>query len=137
MSDTGRFVDGRVLLTGPPLKSWVFATPSVAYLASILLTAYIIVRHWHVLNLNLVSCIAIFVGVHSFYQWIRVRRYYRRMRELYETAVYEQPRDGSSMDIALRTAAGAISDILFYHFGMVLVCLFVIDGLLFRLDGLK
>jgi hypothetical protein len=137
MNDIGRFIDGRGLLTRSPFKSWLFVNSSVACLGSILLTAYIIVRHWHILNGNLGSCLAIFVGIHSFYQWVRVRRYYRRMQELYEAAVYEQPRDGSSLDIALRTAAGAIIDIVFYHFGMVLVCLFVIDGLLFRLDGLK
>jgi len=54
-----------------------------------------------------------------------------------------RPRASSSqgMDLLLilflRLAARSITDLLYYHFGMVIVCLVLSDVLLFRIDGLK
>jgi hypothetical protein len=137
MEEIGSYPDGRKLLTASPIWSGSFVAISVSCLALILFTTYIILRHFQTLGFSGTVLLAVFIGVQSFYQWWRAVIYLRKMRVLYATAGFEQSGDGSTLDIVLRLAARSITDLLYYHFGMVIVCLVLSDVLLFRIDGLK
>jgi hypothetical protein len=137
MGNADNFPDGRKMLIGSPFRSMSFLIDSVLCFSAILAAAYILSRHWHTLNSAMVLVIAVFIGLQLFYQWLRALRYFERLRELYLAAESEPGREGSNLDIALRAAAFGMTDLLFYHFAMVLLCLVLIGSLLFRIDGIK
>jgi hypothetical protein len=62
--------------------------------------------------------------------WWRILMLYSTIRSLYAAAKLEgEVREGSSLDLALRTAAGGLADLLFYCYGIALMLL-VLVGLL-------
>jgi hypothetical protein len=59
MQKTGNLVDGRKLLASSPFRSWHFASASVTGLLCIVVDIYLLYRHRHFLNANLVCLFAI------------------------------------------------------------------------------
>jgi len=106
-------------------------------LASIVLTIYILYRHWHTLSGIDVVVVGGFLGLHSFYQWWRAMRYYSEIQILYSIGSRDEEGKQSPLDDALRVAVGGITDILFYSLGMIFIALGMIGGLLGRIDGIR
>jgi hypothetical protein len=101
------------------------------------MVVYIIYRHWNAMSGNMIALLGVFIGVQTIYQWRRVMIYYAKLRKLYAVAMEEGIATGSPLDVALRTAAGGIVDLLFYDFGTRLVSLFFLIALLYRIDGIR
>jgi len=137
MSEIGNFLDGRKFLTGSPFRSGYFITVSLIGLASIGFMVFIIQQHRRVLTTNYVIVLCSMIGGQTIYQWLRSLRYFRRIRELFSQAEISHGGTSDSIELALRVAAGAIVDILFYTSGMTLFSLFLIMWLLERLEQLK
>jgi hypothetical protein len=137
MNVTRSFIDGRKFLSGFPLGSAYFVVVSLVGLAAVVADVYILSRHWHTLGSFGVIILAVLIGVQLIYQWSRTLRYYSRVRELYLRKSDEEAQDGSPLDLALRIAAGGLTDLLFYCYGMTLLALILVGALLTRLDGVR
>ena len=135
--DIGNFPDGLLLIQGSPWRSTYFRVTSVAGILSISLVAYLLLRHWEALGESSIIGLGIFVGVHLAYQWWRALLYYSKIRELCRMNSGEELGTETAQNAALRIAVGGINTVLFYSFGMALVCLVLIGGLLSRLDGIR
>jgi len=137
MNDLRTFVDGRCFLTGSPFRSMHFVVASTLGLVAFVVDVCVIYRHRETLNIYVAVVLGILIGVQIIYQWWRALRYYSKIRKLYAMRSEEEARAGTPLDIALRIAAGGITDILFYCYGMTLVALILIGVLLTRLEAVK
>jgi hypothetical protein len=137
LDDIRSFLDGRRFLKDSPFRSGYFWVVSAMGLAAILVDAYILYRHWQSLNVFVAILLGVPIGAQLIYQWLRTLRYYSRVRELYLRKSDEEAQDGSPLDSALRIAAGGLTDLLFYCYGMTLVALILVGALLTRLDGVR
>jgi hypothetical protein len=105
-------------------------------LGAILVDAYIIYRHWRTAGVYAALILSTLIGVQLIYQWLRVLRYYAKLRDLYSGSD-EEIRAGSPLGVALRIAAGGMINLLFFSFGTILLALILIGVLLTRLDGMR
>ncbi len=137
MSEIGNFIDGRGLLTKSPFRSWYFLLVTVLCLGSIMIVAYLIYMHWQALGLGAICFLVVFICVQAINQWWRALRYYSRLRKLYAAETDGEAKARSPLDIALRIAAGGITDLLFYSFGTTICSLILIRFLLTRVDGIR
>ena len=71
------------------------------------------------------------------YQWWRAFGYYAEIRRLCRMDSGKELGSDTPQNAALRIAVGGINSVLFYSFGMTLVCLILIGWLLGRLDGTR
>jgi hypothetical protein len=124
------FFDGRVFLTKSAFRSGHFFLTSVMGLGAIALVGFILVQFSQSLNVYVEVILAVPIGAQILYQWLRTRRYYSKIRELYSKRQHDEPVEESSLEEALKTAAGGIAEVLFYSYGMILCCLAVIAALL-------
>ena len=136
MNQIGNFPDGIVIIQNSPWHSMYFRVTSSLGAISVLLVAYLLNKHWQTLSQFSIIGLGIFVGAHLIYQWWRALRYHAKIRALCSTSSSENPDAGTPHDAALRIAVGGIDEILFYSFGMTLICLVLIGGFLTRLDGI-
>ena len=137
MNEVGNFPDGQKLLTGSPLQSGYFLSMSMLGLAALLWDVYLICQYWHSLNMYFIWALIGFIGIQLIYLWLRVVRYFAKLRSLYIPGFYEETKGGSSLDIALRIATGALNEILFYSYGLILCTLILVGVLLGHLYGAK
>jgi hypothetical protein len=137
MSNTFPYIDGRRFLTQSPLRSTWFLIPTALGVAALIIDAALLVRYQHLLNVNASIALGALVGAQLIYQWWRTLRYYRKIRELYTTKAGDEAEDGSPLDLALRIAAGGLSDVLFYSYGMALIMLIVTGVLLAHMNQFK
>jgi hypothetical protein len=137
MRDTGNFADGRGLLRSSPFRSWQFVNASIAGLGCVVLNVYLLYRHRHGLTTNNIVVVLLPVCILLVGQWTRTLRYCSRIRELYSIASDNDIETGSPMDIALRVAAGGITEVLFWLYLTNLYTLIYVAVLLSRLDGLR
>lgn len=137
MTNFRGLIDDRRLLTRSPLHSIHFSITTAIGFAAVTVDAYVLHRHWDTVGAGIVIGLGILIGLQIIYQWLRALRYYSKLRELYSMKSAEETRSGSTVDMALRIAAGGLTDILFYCYGMTLLALVIIGVLLTRLDGAK
>jgi hypothetical protein len=123
MDEIKRFLDGRCFLDGHPLRSWRFVLVTV--LGVVAIAVSIIFSYIHqdasrhrfawigfatVFSIQLVS------------QWFRALRYYSRIRSLCSGSKADTAERGAN-DLALRIAAGGLTDFLYYYYGLALTIL--------------
>jgi signal transduction histidine kinase len=130
MNQNRGFFDGRLFLASSPFRSGHFILTSVIGFGSIALVGFILWWHWQILNLFVKIILAVPIGAQIVYQWLRVRRYYSKIRELYSEISHEEAVAKSNLDEVLKIAVGGMTDILFYCYGMILCSLVVIAALL-------
>ena len=129
------FIDGHIFFENSPFSSRYFRIASFVGLVSVVVDVYLIVEHWHALNIIVTVLLGAQIGVQLIYQWWRTWSYYSKIRKLYSMKSEEEAKEGSPLDLALRIAAGGLTDGLFYSYGMTLVALFIIGILLTRLGN--
>lgn len=130
------FIDGRCFLTRSPFRSGYFVVITAMGVASIALVVYLLCDYWRDLNTFVAIILALPIGSQLLYQWLRALGYYSKIRDLYS----KKPTDGvleAGSDEALRIAAGGITDVLFYSYGMILCSLATIAALLAHRCWLK
>ncbi len=137
MNEFGGLLDGRMFLTNSPFRSWHFLGTSVVGLGILVMDTYILCRHWHTLSLGVIVVLGVFIGVHTIYQWWRALLYYSKIRQLHNMEISQENNDISPQETVLRIAAGGITDILFYSFGMTFIALIIIASTLSHLDGIR
>lgn len=126
MSVPSSFIDGRRFLASSPFRSPYFLAVTALALSAVLVdlaVLYINRRSAHETSLVLAGLL---VATQLGYQWWRALRYYSRIRFLYKEKPENDAREGSNVDLALRTATGGIVDLLFYFYGITLVLLILI-----------
>jgi hypothetical protein len=127
--NTSFFVENGVIDGGRFLSGSAFRSPRFVLLTALafgvvvvdFLTLYLNRRAEHALSFALIGGLAAVQLLHS---WWRILWFYSKIRSLYAAAKLEREvREGSSLDLALRTAAGGLADLLFYCYGTILMLL--------------
>lgn len=135
--DIRGLVDGQAFLKGSPFHSGYFLIASAIGFISVTIDVYLIIRYWKTLNAYVAIVLGVLIGVQLAYQWWRALRYYSHIRDLYSRRSEDEAKEGTSLDAALRVAAGGLTDILFYCYGMNLVTLILIGAIFKHLEGVK
>jgi hypothetical protein len=128
------FMDGRSFLIDSPFRSGRFWIVTALGLGAFATDILILILFRHLLSVYIIAGLAVLVGVQIVYQWWRILRYYARIRSLYSMKSADEAEEGSPLDLALRVAAGGLSDLLFYCFGMALIMLVVLGAFLAHID---
>ena len=123
-------IDDRCLLTKSPFRSGYFVVVSAMGVASMALVVYLLGHFWQELNFFVAIALSVPIGCQLLYQWLRVLKYYSKIRESYSKRPAVDAIEGNTDDEALRIAAGGITDVLFYSNGMILCSLAIIAALL-------
>ena len=129
MNDLRTFIDGRCFLTRSPFRSMYFIVATILGSVAVVVDVYVIYRHRQTLN-RYVAIVMILIGVQAIYQWWRCLRYYSKVRKLYAMKSENETECGPPLDVALRIAAGGLTDLLFYCYGMTLASVILIGVLL-------
>lgn len=138
MNEFGPLLDGRMFLANSPFRSWHFLGISVVGLGILIMDTYVLCRHWQTLPLSDVVALVVFIGVHTIYQWWRALLYYSKIRQLHSSMeISQEGNDMSPQETALRIAAGGVTDILFYSFGMTFIALGILASTLRHLEGIR
>ena len=137
MESLRTFIDGRRFLTDSPFRSGYFLTASLVGLGAVITAGFVTFRHWQKLNAGAIEIITIVIGLQLIYQWVRILRYYSKIRNLYAMKPEWEAKEGTPVDIALRIATGGLIEILFYCYGMTFVALFLIGAILTHFGRIK
>jgi hypothetical protein len=138
MSHIGNFHGGRSGFSErSPLRSASFLITSSIGLASVVIDAYLVYRHWYTAPAYVAAILSTPIGAQLIYQWLRVLRDHAKLRELYSKGSVEERKYGSLLDVAARASARGMIDLLFFSYGIAIFALILIGLLLSRLDGLK
>lgn len=119
-------MDGGLFLAKAPMHSWYFRIASVLGFGCVLADIFLIWRYYSLLPVGVVVILGVFVGVQAAYQWWRALKYYAQIRHFCAQNPRTNIGEQSPRNDALRLAAGGITDILFYGYGMTLVALIVL-----------
>lgn len=123
-------IDGGLFLKRAPLHSWFFRIASVLGAGCVLADIFLIWRYYSLLPAGVVVILGVFVGVQAVYQWWRAIKYYAQIRHLCAQNPQADTGEQFPRDDALRLAAGGITDLLFYGYGMTLVTLIMMGLIL-------
>lgn len=130
MRNPPSFIDGRRFLTGSPFRSPHFLVVTALGLGAILLDMLILYRSRHAAHRYSLVLAGALVAIQIIYQWWRTLRHYSRIRSLYTQKLTNEAAEGSPPDLALRAATGALADLLFYSYGIMLILLVLINLLM-------
>ena len=123
MNSPSPFIDGRCFLADSPFRSAHFLVVTALGLSAVVVDIAILYRNRHAAHEHSLVLAGILVAIQLIYQWWRALRYYSKVRSLYAQRLGDEAREGSPLDLALRTATGGLADLLFYCYGIALVLL--------------
>jgi hypothetical protein len=126
MNSTSPFIDGRRFLAESPFRSAYFLVATALGLSTVVLAIAILYRNRNSAHEQSLVLVVGLAFIQLIYQWWRILRYYSRIRSLYAERPENEAREGSPLDLALRTATGGLIDLLFYCYGIALLLLALI-----------
>jgi hypothetical protein len=111
-------VDGLLLLGKPLFRSSYFWLATAVGAACLIGDAYIIFEHWQLLSEKGVLWFSIPLILQVIFLWWRVLRYYDRLKDLCPDEVLADSSMETRRQTILATAAGGLTDILFWAFAL-------------------
>lgn len=127
--DSGVTDGGRFLSTSA-FRSARFLVLTALGFAAIVFDLSILFLNRRAEHFSSLVVIGLVVAAQLLQSWWRILVFYSTIRSLYAAATVEgEVREGSPLDLALRTATGGMTNLLFYCYGIALMLL-VLVGLL-------
>ena len=132
--DIRGLLDGQRFLVQRPFRSGCFVVMSAVAVLCLLIDAVSVFHSTGAPNERLVLFLGIAIGLQVVALWRRAVRYYSHIRQLYASRQLDVA-SNATLDLVIRIAAGGLTDLLFYSFGMLVTALVMVWGLLTHFGG--